>query len=89
MASALQEARKVLKKGGDLVALAEAIGTVITDPSSSLDDIRLGLRHGGMIAEQAALELRRREARGSGVTQSKPVVSPAEATGHKPSTEVR
>jgi hypothetical protein len=61
MLGAIHEAREVLIKGGDLVALAEAIGTIVGDPSSSLDDIRLGLKHGGMIAEQAAIELRRRE----------------------------
>jgi len=55
------EAREVLIKGGDLVELAEAIGTIIGDPSSSLDDIRLGLKHGGIIAEHAAIELHRRE----------------------------
>jgi hypothetical protein len=62
MSGKLDEAREVLIRGGDLVALAEAIGTIIGSPSSSLDDIRLGLRHGGLIAEQAAIELRRREA---------------------------
>jgi hypothetical protein len=54
------EARDVLTKGGDLVDLGEAIGTVISDPTSSLDDIRLGLRYGGVIGEQAALALQRR-----------------------------
>jgi hypothetical protein len=58
----LDEARAALIRGGDLVALAEAIGAIISSPSSSLDDIRLGLRHGGLIAEQATLELQRREA---------------------------
>jgi hypothetical protein len=61
MSRALNEARAVLIKGGDLVELAEAIGTIIADPSSSLDDIRLGLQHGGLIAEQAAIALHRRE----------------------------
>ena len=61
MTSAIDEAREVLIKGGDLVELAEAIGTIISDPASSLDDIRLGLKHGGIIAEQAAIELHRRE----------------------------
>ena len=62
MARTLEKARETLVKGGDLVALAEAIGTIVSDPASSLDDIRLGLPHGGMIAEQAAIALRLREA---------------------------
>lgn len=61
MMCAIEKAREVLTNGGDLVDLAEAIGTIISDPSSSLEDIRLGLRHGGIIAEQAAVALRRRE----------------------------
>jgi hypothetical protein len=61
MSSAIDEAREVLIKGGDLVELEEAIRTIISDPASSLDDIRLGLKHGGIIAEQAAIELHRRE----------------------------
>jgi len=61
MPGKLDEAREALIRGGDLVALAEAIGTIIASPASSLDDLRLGLRHGGMIAEQATLEIRRRE----------------------------
>jgi hypothetical protein len=60
MLNAIDEAREVLIKGGDLVELAEAIGTIISDPSSSVDDVRLGLKHGGLVAEQATLELQRR-----------------------------
>ena len=60
MLSTIEEARDVLLRGGDLVELAEAIGAIINDPSSSLDDVRLGLKHGGVIAEQASLELQRR-----------------------------
>jgi hypothetical protein len=60
MLNAIDEAREVLIKGGSLVELAEAIGTIISDPSSSVDDVRLGLRHAGLIAEQATLELQRR-----------------------------
>jgi hypothetical protein len=63
MPDPLENARQVLQNGGDLVALAEAIGTIINDPTSSLDDIRLGLRHGGLIAEQATIALKSREAR--------------------------
>jgi len=61
MLSTTNEARDVLLRGGDLVDLAEAMGTIISDPGSSLEDIRLGLRYGGLIAEQATLELRRRQ----------------------------
>jgi hypothetical protein len=57
----LKDARQTLIQGGDLVALAEAIAAIIRDPSSSLDDIRLGLRHGGVIAEQAAIALHHRQ----------------------------
>jgi hypothetical protein len=89
MSSALQQAREVLNRGGDLVALAEAIGTVISDPSSSLDDVRLGLRYGGIIAEQAALELRRRQAAVSAPAQSEAVVLPGDDTRGKPPTKVR
>jgi hypothetical protein len=40
--------------------MAEAIAIIISDPSSSEADIRLGLGHQGFIAEQAEFALRRR-----------------------------
>jgi hypothetical protein len=87
MSNALSEAREVLIHGGDLVALAEAIGTIISDPLSSLADIRLGLRHGGIVAEQALLELRRRGAASSDAVASKPIVLAGDEVLDKPTTE--
>jgi hypothetical protein len=64
----LDEARTVLRTGGGIADLAEAIGLVISDPSSSLDDLRLGLRYPGFVAEQAELAIERREGReGAGI----------------------
>jgi len=51
------EAVRVLRAGGEWVELAEAIGVVISSPMASLLDLVLGLKHGGMVAEQAALAL--------------------------------
>jgi len=58
-----EEAVRQLENGGELVELAEAIGTVASDPGSSLDDIALGLRYRGFVREQAALALYRRTGR--------------------------
>lgn len=63
MKMSLRKARFVLKSQGDLGDLLFAIGTVISSPKSSLDDIILGLRHPEVIAEQAALALYRRTGR--------------------------
>ena len=54
------DARRTLAAGGAWVDLAEAIGVVISDPDSTLDDILLGLPHGGIVAEHAALALYKR-----------------------------
>ena len=89
MASALDRARDILLHGADLVDLAEAIGTIIRDPSSSLDDIRLGLRYGGLIAEQAELELRRRQAFADSAGRSGAVVLPSEGSRSKPPAGMR
>jgi hypothetical protein len=89
MLNTIREARDVLISGGDLVALAEAIGTIISDPASSLDDLRLGLRHGGMVAEQALLELRRRGATPNGPTQGPSMLMPRDEVRDKPSAEAR
>jgi hypothetical protein len=59
----LDEARQALQESRDYVRLAEAIGVVISSTASSLEDIMLGLRHGGFIAEQAALALYKRTGR--------------------------
>jgi len=57
------EAVKTLQEGGNLPALAEAIGIVASDPESSPNDLLLGLPHKGFVAEQAALALYRRTGR--------------------------
>jgi hypothetical protein len=56
----LDEARNVLRSGGSMVELAHAIGLLISDPTSSLEDLRLGLRYRGFIAEQAQMAIERR-----------------------------
>jgi len=56
----LNDAIRVLRKGGQLAELAEAVGIVISSPSSSLFDIALGLKYGGVVADQAALALYKR-----------------------------
>jgi len=84
MTSTLDQARHILLNGADLVDLAEAIGTVIRDPASSVDDVRLGLRYGGLIAEQAELELRRRQSIGGQAAKAGKVVLPGENSRDKP-----
>jgi len=59
----LEEAIVVLRSGGALVDVAEAIGVVISSSESRLDDILLGLSHGGFVAEQAAMALHHRTGR--------------------------
>lgn len=54
------EARGILRAGGEWADLAEAVGVVIASPESSPWDLVLGLKHGGVVAEQAALALYRR-----------------------------
>ncbi|MEX2140800.1 MAG: hypothetical protein WD894_16170 [Pirellulales bacterium] len=56
----LDEARDVLRSGGSIPDLAQAIGVLISDPTTSLDDLRLGLRYKGFVAEQAELAIERR-----------------------------
>jgi hypothetical protein len=58
--TSLEEARSILKLGGSIADIAEAIAMIISDPSSSEADIRLGLQYPGFIAEQAEFALRRR-----------------------------
>ncbi len=58
-----KEAHSILDNGGSYAALVEAIGTIASDSASSLHDIMKGLRHGGLIAEQAALALYKRSGR--------------------------
>jgi len=58
--TSLEEARSALQSGGSIAEIAEAIAIIISDPSSSEADIRLGLGHQGFIAEQAEFALRRR-----------------------------
>jgi hypothetical protein len=84
MSREIEKARDVLIKGGDLVELAEAMGTIISDPSSSLDDIRLGLRHGGLIAEQAVIALRRREAVSAFPSANSPTILSADEIRNHP-----
>lgn len=59
----LEDARRTLQESRDYVRLAEAIGVVAGDPASPLEDIIVGLRHGGFVAEQAALALYKRTGR--------------------------
>lgn len=56
----LDEARNVLLNGGRMVDLAKAIGLLISDPRSSVEDLRLGLRYSGFVAEQAEMAIERR-----------------------------
>ena len=89
MTGAIDRARSTLVHGADLIDLAEAIGTIIRDPSSTLDDLRLALRHGGVIAEQAALELRRRQAASNSAAGSQGVVLAGDGKRDKPQAEAR
>lgn len=59
----LQDARQILTRGGELVALTEAFTAIATNAAASLDDLMLGLRHPGFVAEQAALLLYKRTGR--------------------------
>lgn len=54
------EAVRTLRSGGSWPVLGEAIAVVLQSPESSLLDVALGLNHGGVIAEQAALALYKR-----------------------------
>lgn len=56
----VDKAIATLQSGGSLPDLAEAIGIVVSSPRSSLWTIALGLKYGGVIAEQAALCLYQR-----------------------------
>lgn len=57
------EAIKVLRDGGELVDVAEAVGHVINDPDVPLEALMLGLKYDGLVAEQAALALYERTGR--------------------------
>ena len=59
----LEKANLLLRQGGRFVDLAEAIGIVASDSSSSLDDLIAGLSHPGFVAEQAAFALYHRTGR--------------------------
>jgi len=59
----LADAVRLLRTGGRWADLGEAIGVVIASPESSVFDILPGLKHGGFIAEQAALALYKRTGR--------------------------
>lgn len=59
----LEQARRVIRSSGRLGELAEAIGTLIDEPAATVDDLLAGLRHPGVVAEQAALALYRRTGR--------------------------
>ena len=54
------EALRFLDEGGSLVQLAEAVGTLVGDSRSTPQELMRGLRHPGVVAEQAALALYRR-----------------------------
>lgn len=60
MAMTNENAIETLRAGGSMAELAEAIAAVASNPRSSIEDIMLGLAHGGFIQEQAALALYRR-----------------------------
>ena len=51
------EAVKILNESKSPTSLAEAIGVLVSDENSSLNEIVLGLNHRGCIAEQAAISL--------------------------------
>ena len=57
------EAVRLLRHGGDFPELYEAIIAVAKDRTTSLDDLILGLRHPGVVREQAAFELYSRTGR--------------------------
>ena len=76
------EARDLLKSGGSMAELARAIGILISDATSSLDDLRLGLRYRGFVAEQAELAIERRIA-SSGTTCGMPISNGQALTGSR------
>lgn len=55
-----EQAVKTLQDGGSLPDLADAIGTLGSDPNSTPDQIMLGLSYSGFVQEQAVLALHRR-----------------------------
>lgn len=59
----LEQARDILKRDGSYADLLDAVGTLATAQGSSPDDLALGLRYPGIIADQAALALYHRTGR--------------------------
>lgn len=73
-----QEAIEVLRNGGELVDLAEAVGHVVNDPIAPTEALMLGLKYDGLVAEQAALALYRRSGRPLPDDRSRIETSPTE-----------
>lgn len=59
----MEEARQILRRDGSCADLLDAVGTLATATTGSLDDLVLGLRYPGVIADQAALALYHRTGR--------------------------
>jgi len=55
-----ETAGQTIRSGGTMAELGEAIGVLISSPGSSIIDLLLALKHGGFVAEQAALALYKR-----------------------------
>lgn len=69
------EAIEKLKRGAPWHELVEAVGVAIQSPECSELDLLLALRHGGVVAEQAALSLYRITGRGIPVDRTALVTS--------------
>ena len=54
---------RVLRDGGEFVAVAEAMTVVLNSPQATLEHLLLGLPYPGFTSEQAALALYRRTGR--------------------------
>ncbi len=59
----LEQARRILKRDGTYGELLNAIGTLAEASTSTYDDLLLGLRYPGVVADQAALALYHRTGR--------------------------
>lgn len=75
-----QDAISTLKKGGEPPELAEAIDILASEPTTSLESIKLGLKYKGSVAEQAALALYKRTFRPIPEDRSLLVTDPDEWT---------
>ena len=52
-----EQALETLRNGSETFEAADALATLLRDPTCPLEDVMLGLDHEGFIAEQAAFAL--------------------------------